>query len=289
MNIDFPTILVLLSLATGLIWLFDVVVLNPRRLKKAASYQEYDSKTEPAKRPWLVENARGIFPIIVVVLILRSFLYEPFRIPSESMLPTLEKGDFILVNKFSYGIRLPVVDKKILGSGSPKRGDIAVFRYPLDPSVDYIKRVIGLPGEGVVYTPDKKLYVDGVLLEQHPDETNNNSVYKRQLIEEKGDKMNAILIDDRIPISQTVDERMRIPETSPDARELCQGWNTCWHWKVPAGQYLMMGDNRDGSSDGRRWGFVPDENLVGRADIILMNFDLGQLSFKGSRIFKVLH
>lgn len=289
MKIDFPTLLVLLSLVTGLIWLFDVIVLNPRRLKKAAKSQDYESKIKPIKRPWLVENARGIFPIIVVVLILRSFIYEPFRIPSESMLPTLENGDFILVNKFSYGIRLPIIDKKIVGSGVPKRGDVVVFRYPLEPSVDYIKRVIGLPGENIVYTPDKKVYVDGELLVQENDEVINESVYKRRMIEKKGDKQNVILIDDRIPISQTVDESKRVPETSPDASKYCQGWNTCWSWDVPAGHYLMMGDNRDGSSDGRRWGFVPDENLVGRADLILMNFNIRELSFKGSRIFNVIH
>ena len=288
MKIDFPALLVLLSVVTGLIWLFDTLVLSPKRLKKLAASNEYDSKSEPLRRPWLVENARSIFPIIVAVLILRSFLYEPFRIPSESMVPTLERGDFILVNKFAYGLRLPVLDLKVLGIGKPRRGDIAVFRYPLDPSVNYIKRVIGLPGERVIYTPDKKIYIDGLLLAQVTDESSETLVYKRQFIETAGDVQHAIHLDDRVPISQTVDERRRIPETAPEAREMCQGWNTCWLWRVPEGHYLMLGDNRDGSSDGRRWGFVPDENLVGRASVILFNFDIEKFSFKASRIGKIL-
>lgn len=286
MKIDFATLLVLLAAGTGLIWLVDSYVLYPMKMKKLSESTEYDSKTEPIRRSWVVENARSIFPIIFAVLVLRSFLVEPFRIPSESMMPTLIRGDFILVNKFSYGLRLPAVNWKILGIGKPRRGDVAVFRYPLEPSVDYIKRVIGLPGDQVVYTPDKKLYLDGVFIKQWVDVSAESSVFKRQLIESIGDKQYTIYLDDRIPISQTVDERRRIPETAPESSELCQGWNTCWMWQVPEGHYLMMGDNRDGSSDGRSWGFVPEELLVGRASLILFHFDLEEFSAKGSRIFK---
>jgi signal peptidase I len=211
----------------------------------------------------LIETSKSIFPVIFAVLFLRSFVYEPFRIPSESMLPTLENGDFILVNKFAYGLRLPVLHTHFLGSGKPERGDIVVFRYPLDPNIDYIKRVIGLPGVEIRYTSDKTFFINGEPLEQTDLGPLAQAWYKRELIELLDEKQYRIHLDDRIP-------------------------QTEGFWRVPENSYLMIGDNRDGSSDGRRWGFVPEENLVGRADLIWMNLDMAGFSVNWSRIGKKL-
>jgi len=241
MHFDFATALVVAALVTGGVWALDAAVLAGRRETGATQGQ-------PVAMPWYVEYSRSFFPVIVAVLLLRSFVVEPFRIPSGSMMPTLLAGDFILVNKFSYGLRLPVVDKKFLGNGSPQRGDVVVFRYPEDPSVAYIKRIVGLPGDRLSYV-DKVLYVNGVAAEQQPlpgDEWAREGLELRQ--EQLGDVAHRILVSHYAP-----------------------AWD--WEREVPPGQYFALGDNRDNSRDSRFWGFLPDENLIGKAFVIWMNWD----------------
>ena len=213
--------------------------------------------------------------MIAVVFILRSFLYEPFRIPSGSMLPTLHVGDFILVNKFDYGIRLPVTNTKIIPLGSPERGDVAVFKYPMDTSVDYIKRVVGLPGDTVEYR-NKVLYVNGVEQKQsgHTDFIDTQSLVTLDQREEVLDGVSHMIArDERRPSWVPAGAILRKAQS-------CDYNETGFVCKVPEGHYFMMGDNRDNSEDSRYWGFVPDEYLVGRATLIWANF--GDMSRIGS-------
>ncbi len=259
MNFDFPTILVVATLVTGLIWAVDVVVWAPKRRQQAAALSSGRSAVDPEqleatlKEPTLVEYAKSFFPVILAVLLLRSFLVEPFRIPSGSMMPTLLVGDFILVNKYAYGIRLPVVNKKIMEVGEPTRGDVVVFRFPKDPGIDYIKRVIGVPGDHVVYR-DKTLYINQKKVPQLQEGSyigtgSGLSMSGADLrSEELGDADHDILV---VP---------RVRGISADV-------------VVPEGHYFVMGDNRDNSNDSRYWGFVPDDNLVGKAFMIWMNWD----------------
>jgi signal peptidase I len=237
LRIDFPLVLVVLTAACGAVWAFDAV-RGGRRGREASGVAE----------PWLVDNARGFFPILLAVLVLRSFLAEPFRIPSASMVPTLEVGDFILVNKYAYGIRLPVLDSKLVEVGRPARGDVVVFRYPPDPSQDFIKRVVGLPGDVVEYR-DKTLWVNGQQVQVDLD-----SVYlgpddpgARVGVEALG------AVAHRLMVKPWVED--------PPGR-----------WTVPRDQYFVMGDNRDNSRDSRAWGFVPEGNLVGRAFVVWMSW-----------------
>lgn len=262
MNFDFPTILVAATFITGLIWLLDALLWAPRRRQQAAALSAESTTADPArleaalKESTLVEYAKSFFPVILAVLLLRSFLVEPFRIPSGSMMPTLLVGDFILVNKYDYGIRLPVVNKKIIDVGEPQRGDVVVFRFPRDPGVDYIKRVIGLPGDHVVYR-DKTLYINGERMVQIPEGNyigigSGLSMSGAAVREEKlGTVEHEILVVERL-------------------RQATSPYNDV---VVPEGHYFVMGDNRDNSNDGRFWGFVPDENLVGKAFMIWMNWD----------------
>jgi len=251
MQFDFPTILFLAAVVTGVVWAIDALVFAPRRRRAAGE--------EPAKEPVLVEYARAFFPIILVVLLLRAFLVEPFRIPSGSMMPTLVAGDFILVNKFSYGIRLPVINKKIISIGTPKRGDVVVFRYPRDPSTDYIKRVVGLPGDHIEYH-DKKVYINGTPLKYKDDGVyigKGSSVSMsgtRELTETLGQDQHHILLE-------------------PGAGAPYYTCLSNGSFTVPKGHYFVMGDNRDHSNDSRFWCSVPDENLVGRAFMIWMSWD----------------
>ena len=226
-------------------------------------------------QPWWLEYTAGLFPVILIVFLLRSFLFEPFRIPSGSMLPTLHVGDFILVNKFDYGIRLPVANTKIIPLGSPERGDVVVFRYPVDPSIDFIKRVIGVPGDRVVYR-DKILYINGVAQKQSSPRDfidENTMVTLEERDEALGDVTHLMAVDHRRPSWVPVQGIIRkAPECSYDERGFA-----C---TVPEGHYFVMGDNRDNSEDSRYWGFVPDENLVGKAVLIWANF--GDMSRIGS-------
>lgn len=274
MHLDFPAIMVLAVLITGVIWALDVWLWAPKRREQfnqvagpdsgLSEEQREQQKEKILKEPVLVEYSRSLFPVILIVLILRSFLIEPFRIPSGSMMPTLLDGDFILVNKFSYGIRLPVINEKIIDIGEPHRGDVAVFRYPKDPTVDYIKRVIGLPGDHIVYR-DKKLYINGKYMEQTDyglyDATGNGITMAGAELKEEDlvTVKHQILIDNDRPIMNM-------------------------EYTVGDGEYFVMGDNRDNSNDSRFWGTVPEANLVGRAFMIWMNWDSTNDGVTWSRI-----
>jgi signal peptidase I len=255
---DFALIMLLILIGTGTLWGLDRWLWAPGRERRARALAEA-GKSEDAslarKEPIYVEYARAFFPVILIVFVIRSFLVEPFRIPSESMLPTLYVGDFILVNKFSYGVRLPVANSKVLGTDLPKRGEVAVFRFPGDPSINYIKRVVGIPGDRILYK-DKKLYVNGNPVEQadgrpyfFAPESNAHGQETLRLTESLDGTRHDILTTNRpeVPLPEIV---------------------------VPAGKYFVMGDNRDHSNDSRYWGFVPDGNLVGKAFLIWFSWDV---------------
>jgi signal peptidase I len=218
-------------------------------------------------QPWWLDWTAGLFPVILAVFVLRSFLFEPFKIPSGSMIPTLLVGDLILVNKFTYGVRLPVLNTKLTEGTPPQRGDVMVFRYPPKPSLDYIKRVVGLPGDEVAYL-NKRLTINGVPVSKQPvaDYFDEDAMaYYKQYEEALGNKRHRILNDENRPAF--------IPgaENFPN-RENCRYSVEGVVCKVPQGHYFMMGDNRDNSLDSRYWGFVPDKNIVGKAFFIWMNF-----------------
>ena len=253
MNFDFPAFLVFATLATGAVWLIDALLFEKKRRVAAGE--------KIVKEPVLVEYSKSFFPIILVVLLLRSFLAEPFRIPSGSMMPTLLVGDFILVNKFAYGIRLPVLNRKVIEIGLPQRGDVVVFKYPKNPTVDYIKRVVGVPGDTIGYQ-DKILYVNGEPQQQSP-----LGVYTGtgSGTRETGVQHNLELLGE---IEHEVLVNQRTPDFGFGCQVLMRGPIT-----IPEGQYFAMGDNRDNSNDSRCWGLVPEENLVGKAFAIWMNWD----------------
>ena len=270
MNFDFPTFLVLACLITGGIWLADAVLFAPRRRRSAfppsqadATHAAADAPATGYKEPVIVEYARSFFPVILIVLLLRSFLVEPFRIPSGSMMPTLLMGDFILVNKFAYGLRWPVLNRRFMEIGDPERGDVAVFRFPQDPSVDYIKRVVGVPGDRIRYR-DKTLYVNGEPAAQTP-----AGAYQGV---GSGAAMTAA--DLRLEDFTGLEHRILVDPQAPDYR--CNPYSALAAGKqieVPEDSYFVMGDNRDHSNDSRCWGFVPGKNLVGRAFAIWMSWD----------------
>lgn len=291
---DFALMLFLLTLVTLGYWLAERFHFLPARRAAADALQaqdaarradlarqgiaQVDGNIEDARQrllmqPWWLDWTAGLFPVILVVFLLRSFLFEPFKIPSGSMLPTLESGDLILVNKFDYGIRLPVLNRKIVANGDPQRGDVVVFRYPPDPRTDYIKRVVGVPGDEVAWL-NKTLTINGkaVSTKPMPDYYDEDSQrYARQLVESLGTVDHRVLLrDDRPPFVSGVEAfPMR------DACRYSAEGVTC---KVPPGHYFVMGDNRDNSIDSRYWGFVPDRNLVGRAFLVWMNFgNLGRI------------
>ena len=252
---NFALILFVLCVVTGILWGLDRMVFARRR-------------PAGARDPWWVEYGASFFPVIIVVFGLRSFVVEPFRIPSGSMIPTLLIGDFILVNKFTYGVRLPVLHDKIIPMNDPQRGDVMVFRYPADPSVDYIKRVVGLPGDTVAYQ-NKRLTINGVEVPVQPAEDyfhSERAYYSNRFSETLGDVQHHIL-NDR-------DARADIP-TALDfpGRENCVYNREGVRCEVPAGHYLVLGDNRDQSADSRIWGFVPDGNIVGKAFFIWFHAD----------------
>ncbi|PQZ95445.1 MULTISPECIES: signal peptidase I [Pseudomonas] len=271
MSLNFPLLLVIAVAVCGLLALLDLVFFAPRRRAAIASYQGSVSQPDAVvveklnKEPLLVEYGKSFFPVLFIVLVLRSFLVEPFQIPSGSMKPTLDVGDFILVNKFSYGIRLPVIDKKVIEIGDPQRGDVMVFRFPSDPNVNYIKRVVGLPGDVIRYTGDKRLLINGESVAEKLIGSEPNSLGSAELYQEK---LGAVEHQIRKEMS-----RYRQPDGE---------------WKVPAGHYFMMGDNRDNSNDSRYWndpnipkemlGMVPDENIVGKAFAVWMSWPEPKLS-----------
>ncbi len=252
---SFALFLLLLLLVTGLVCLVDLLWTGKKRAKDA-------------KEPWWVEYSVSFFPVILIVFLLRSFLFEPFKIPSGSMIPTLLVGDFILVNKFTYGIRLPVINKKIISINTPERGDVMVFRYPEDPSLDYIKRVVGLPGDKISYQ-DKKVSVNGqpVPLKQLDDYLSRERMqFSRRFSETLGTREHEILVEDDAP--SYMSQSRPFPHSGNCIYNTAG--LTC---TVPPGHYFMMGDNRDNSSDSRVWGFVPDENIVGKAFFIWLNLN----------------
>lgn len=264
---DFATILFSCTVLTGIVWLIDNRFFEAKRKEKFKQENpEVDDKGEKlqAKEPLLVEYSRSFFPIILIVLVLRSFLMEPFRIPSGSMEPSLLIGDYILVNKYTYGIRLPVIDRKIIDINLPKRGDVIVFRFPENPKINYIKRVVGLPGDKITYK-NKVLYVNGEEMQQDMVNTFTRHGNGRSI----GGG------GERIEDLSGVKHRIKLNFSRIDSME--------YNEVVPENRYFVMGDNRDNSNDSRAWGFVPEENLVGKAVFIWMNFDQGRVIW--SRIF----
>jgi len=288
---NFALILFILTVLTGIIWFLDVFhFAKQRRAKADAALAEFDARqaklradgvkvddsgrgrleAEMLRQPTWIEYSGSFFPVIALVFFLRSFLYEPFKIPSSSMVPTLVIGDLILVNKFTYGIRLPVLNKKIIAINNPQRGDVMVFKYPKDPSLDYIKRVVGVPDDKIVYK-NKRLIVNGKVVSYQPlpdylDEEHLS--YFKQYSENLTGVKHRILNDERAP------SYVQNPDPFPQ-HELCTYNTEGFACTVPAGHYFMMGDNRDNSLDSRYWGFVPDENIVGKAFFVWMN--LGNL------------
>jgi signal peptidase I len=291
---NFSLLLFVLSSVTLFYWLVERLYFAPKRVAAAAELERQDAVrreqlarkgiakidgdvSEARERllmqPWWLDWTAGLFPVILIVFLLRSFLFEPFKIPSGSMVPTLLIGDLILVNKYHYGIRLPVINKKVIAINDPQRGDVMVFRYPANPSVDYIKRVVAIPGDEIAYR-NQQLYLNGQVAPSQPiaqfydDET---ARYLDQYSEKLGAVEHRILVDRK----QTTFVRPMHPFPFQQNCQYSAEGVTC---KVPPGHYFMMGDNRDYSQDSRFWGFVPDENIVGKAFFVWMNFgNLGRV------------
>ena len=285
---NFALMLFLAVVVTGLYWLAERLYFWPRRRRAAAALEaevarrnaelrqqgvtQVDGDVTKARaellaQPWWLDWTAGLFRVILVVFLLRSFLFEPFKIPSGSMIPTLLVGDLILVNKYHYGLRLPVINTKLTEGSTPQRGDVMVFRYPPKPSLDYIKRVVGIPGDEVSYL-NKRLSINGqpVAIAPVADFFDEDSMrYVKQFEDKLGEKSHRLLIDDDRPAF--------IPgaEEFPN-RDNCRYSVEGVVCKVPPGHYFMMGDNRDNSLDSRYWGFVPDKNIVGQAVFVWMNF-----------------
>ncbi len=287
---NFALLLFLATVVTGLYWLAERLYFLPRRhaaalaIQAAATQRQAElqklgiaqadmdlseARQQVLRQPWWLDWTAGLFPVIVAVFFLRSFLFEPFKIPSGSMIPTLLVGDLILVNKFHYGLRLPVIHTKITEGSSPQRGDVLVFRYPPKPSQDYIKRVVGVPGDEVAYL-NKRLTINGqpVVTTVVSDFFDEDMVrYFKQFEETLGDHKHRLLNDEDRRAGYSEAEIMNFPNRQ-NCRYSVEG-AVC---KVPAGHYFMMGDNRDNSLDSRYWGFVPEGNIVGKAFFVWMNF-----------------
>lgn len=293
---NFALLLFLATVVTGIYWLAERFYFLPKRqaaaaLLEAESVQrreelvrqgitQVDVNVSEARsrilaQPWWLDWTAGLFPVIIAVFVLRSFLFEPFKIPSGSMIPTLLVGDLILVNKFHYGVRLPVINTKITEGNKPQRGDVMVFRYPPKPSLDYIKRVVGTPGDEVAYL-NKRLTINGKVIEtaELPEFFDEDLMrYFKQYQETLGEHKHGILND--------ADRPAFVPGVEDFAfKQNCRYTVEGVVCKVPEGHYFMMGDNRDNSLDSRYWGFVPDKNIVGKAFFVWMNF--GSLKRIGS-------
>jgi signal peptidase I len=285
---NFALLLMMATVVTGLYWVADKLVFLPRRQRAAQQWQDEHHKrqaalqqqgfaqpatdTEPSRQkllmqPWWLDWTAGLFPVILAVFVLRSFLFEPFQIPSGSMIPTLHVGDLILVNKYHYGVRMPVFNTLLVENEQPRRGDVMVFRYPPQPSLDYIKRVVGVPGDEVAYL-NKRLTINGKPVDQvsQPEFFDSNSMrYERQFRETLDGRSYNTLNDDNRPAF--------VPgATDFPFRDQCRYSAEGVVCKVPAGHYFLMGDNRDNSLDSRYWGFVPEANIVGKAFFVWMNF-----------------
>jgi signal peptidase I len=306
---NFALILFTLMVLTGVIWLYDVLVLAKQRRRAAeAALAEFDRRQQSLaatanvanavapvharpdlaaerraveqaalRQPAWVEYSGSFFPVIALVFVLRSFLFEPFKIPSSSMVPTLLVGDFILVNKFTYGIRLPIINQKVVELNDPQRGDVMVFKYPKDMSQDYIKRVIGVPGDKITYE-NKRLTVNGQPAQYQPLEDyldDEQPIYHKQFTETLGGVSHRILMTE----GRRSFEPLQV-ENFPQ-HEACTYSQEKFTCIVPPGNYFMMGDNRDNSADSRYWGFVPDKNIVGKATAIWLNLSHPRRSFSG--------
>ncbi len=272
MHIDFPLLLTLAVIITGALALVDKFYFAKRREQAVERYRQSVATPAPetleqlTKQPAVLEFGRSLFPVLAFVFVLRSFLFEPFQIPSGSMIPTLQVGDFILVNKFSYGIRLPVIDKKLIPVGDPQRGDVMVFKYPEDPRINYIKRVVGVPGDHIEYTSNKRLVING------------QSVAEQLIGSEPGSLGSAKIYAEFLGQAEhQIRKEMDHYRIEP-SRE----------WIVPEGHYFMLGDNRDRSKDSRYWddphispelqGMVPDHYIVGKASAIWMTWKTPKFS-----------
>ena len=261
MSVDFSLILFIALLVTGAVILVDQLFFAARRretvmVEGGAALDESDGQTQAPSMPIIVEYARAFFPVILLVFVLRSFIVEPFRIPSGSMYPTLSIGDFILVNKYHYGLRLPVLNTKLVDVADPKRGEVMVFKYPHDPKVNFIKRVIGIPGDVIRYE-NKKLYVNNERLDLEYEGT-------YMLPSKSGERTETDRFKEVIGESEHfVINDPGVISRGTRGREI----------HVPEGHYFVMGDNRDHSNDSRFWGFVPEANVVGRAFFIWFSWD----------------
>jgi len=274
MNLDLPLILTLAVLITGVIWLLDILVLaRPRSLKVAAVEQQFQAievadehrkavyeaaRATAAQEPLLVEYAKSFFPVLFIVFFLRSFLVEPFQIPSGSMIPTLKVGDFILVNKFAYGIRVPVLNKTFIPVGKPQRGDVMVFFPPHQPKTYFIKRVIGLPGDKIRYT-NNQLYLNDVEI-------------KQEFVKKDFPEWGSFCMNYRLQMS-IVNENLNGVVHKMQKCDQPSQLSVDGTWVVPAGHYFMMGDNRDNSADSRAWGFVSEDAIVGKAFAVWMHWE----------------
>lgn len=270
MNFNFELILFYIIVISGLITLFDILFLATKRQKAYAKKTKHTLHPPEMKLPLIVDYARSFFPVLLIVFVLRSFLFEPFRIPSGSLEPTLQIGDFILVNKFDYGIRIPVIHKKVISHNEPQRGDIIVFRWPPNPSVNFIKRIIGVPGDHISYI-NKELTVNGQKIPQQmvglaisQDESGGlqNVIEKRE---------NFFGIDHSIYQNEG--------DAGHDFHDIV----------VPEGMYFAMGDNRDNSADSRFWGFIPEQNIVGKAVLVWMSWDSSHHKVRWKRISGMIH
>ena len=266
-HLNLEIVLVCLTLFTGLVLLY--YFFKPKK------------DDESGEVPLLLDYSKSFFPILLIVIVVRSFVAEPFRIPSGSMIPTLEIGDFILVKKYAYGIKLPIIHKKIISTGKPERGDVVVFRYPPDPKINYIKRLIGLPGDKVRWTADKKL-----ILNDKPVNYENDGKYLTK--DRLGRDIQVSQVKEFLPDSSSDNNSGNTNAENNTEHKLINfpGISQAGEWQVPEGHYFMMGDNRDNSSDSRFWKFVPEQNLVGKASFVWMHWDWsdGGDGFKASRI-----
>ncbi|MES2014900.1 MAG: signal peptidase I [Pseudomonadota bacterium] len=287
---NFALILFVLMVVTGIIWCLDLFYLAPQRRRAAnAALADYDARAAKLmadgvkpdsnvnaraeveqhllRQPTWIEYSGSFFPVIALVFFLRSFLFEPFKIPTASMVPTLLVGDLILVNKYTYGVRLPILNQKIIDVNDPQRGDVMVFKYPKDMTQDYIKRVIGVPGDKIVYE-NKRLTVNGTTISytQMDDYLDDQELaYHKQFVEMLPEKKHRILNRESQPTVNVAGV-----DNFPH-REACEFSQDKFSCTVPEGNYFMMGDNRDNSQDSRYWGFVPNKNIVGKAIVVWMN------------------
>jgi signal peptidase I len=263
MNFNFELILFYATLITGVICLIDLLLFHGKRKKRHSGKGELTL-------PMIVDYSRSFFPVLLVVFLLRSFLYEPFRIPSGSLEPTLLQGDFILVNKYDYGVRLPVLHKVIRPGSEPQRGDIIVFRWPPNPSFDFIKRVIGVPGDKISYI-NKELYINGNKIPQ-------NFLANVTVNDDGGEPVHAIeKTEDLLGVKHHI--YIDPGKTGRDYQDVI----------VPPGMYFVMGDNRDDSADSRFWGFVSDKDIVGKAVLIWMSWDSPATNVRWNRLGTSIH